>query len=318
MVLIVSSNRDQTTLKVVEYFRQWNTKYIFIHEENKITNITIDFPSISLVLENNLKIDLNKVRSFWYRRADFFFDKQQIKQSIPHPTITKYLENEWLIVKNYLYKVLAGKKSLGDFFLAQQPNKLNNLLIAQKHEIKIPKTIITASKKALLDFWNQHKFTEIITKNIGENFGTRIVDKIIYQLGTTKVKKNQIDSLSDTFYPILVQECLQKEYEVRVFFIKDQFYAMAIFSQGNTKTEVDFRHYDQKRPNRKVPYKLPAEIEEKLSKSMMEIGLDTGSIDLVVTKEKEYYFLEVNPIGQFSWLSSTCNYYFQKGTKFCS
>ena len=40
--------------------------------------------------------------------------------------------------------------------------------------------------------------------------------------------------------------------------------------------------------------------------------LDTGSIDMMYSTDGEYYFLEVNPVGQFGMVSYPCNYYIEK------
>jgi D-alanine-D-alanine ligase-like ATP-grasp enzyme len=45
---------------------------------------------------------------------------------------------------------------------------------------------------------------------------------------------------------------------------------------------------------------------------MAELNLDTGSIDMILDRKNEYVFLEVNPTGQFGWLSKSCNYYIEK------
>jgi hypothetical protein len=37
-------------------------------------------------------------------------------------------------------------------------------------------------------------------------------------------------------------------------------------------------------------------------------GLTSGSLDVVLTTQYEYVFLEVNPIGQFEQVSVPCNY----------
>jgi D-alanine-D-alanine ligase-like ATP-grasp enzyme len=87
---------------------------------------------------------------------------------------------------------------------------------------------------------------------------------------------------------------------------------MAIFSQANEKTRIDFRHYDREKPNRTVPYILPEAIEDKLLQFMNELKLASGSIDMLVDQQYNYYFLEVNPIGQFSQVSLPCNYYLEK------
>lgn len=83
---------------------------------------------------------------------------------------------------------------------------------------------------------------------------------------------------------------------------------MAIFSQNNKKTDIDYRNYDKDRPNRCIPFNLPEEIKEKLIQFLNYTYYNTGSFDLIVSDENEYYFLEINPIGQFGGLSYKCQY----------
>lgn len=58
-----------------------------------------------------------------------------------------------------------------------------------------------------------------------------------------------------------------------------------------------------------VPYILPRAIELKINRFMKKMNLDTGSIDMIVTPELEYVFLEVNPVGQYDMVSVPCNYH---------
>ena len=83
---------------------------------------------------------------------------------------------------------------------------------------------------------------------------------------------------------------------------------MAIFSQMDEMTKVDFRNYNREKPNRCLPFKLPEEIKCKLVQFNKIMNLDTGSIDMIVTPDNKFYFIEVNPIGQFGWVSKNCNY----------
>lgn len=94
--------------------------------------------------------------------------------------------------------------------------------------------------------------------------------------------------------------------------MKGKFYSMAIFSQNDNQTSVDFRNYNYNKPNRKVPFQLPMEIEKKLDILMKKLDFNSGSIDMIVTVENEYVFLEVNPLGQFSMTSFPCNYNVEK------
>ena len=84
-------------------------------------------------------------------------------------------------------------------------------------------------------------------------------------------------------------------------------YSMAMFSQGSKQTSIDFRRYDRNKMSRRVPYKLPQNLEDKIRILMKELDLNSGSLDIVKTKD-DYYFLEVNPVGQFGFVSGSCNY----------
>jgi D-alanine-D-alanine ligase-like ATP-grasp enzyme len=35
---------------------------------------------------------------------------------------------------------------------------------------------------------------------------------------------------------------------------------------------------------------------------MAEFGLNYGAIDMIITPDGEYVFLEINPVGEFFWL----------------
>ena len=88
---------------------------------------------------------------------------------------------------------------------------------------------------------------------------------------------------------------------------------MAIFSQKDNKTQEDFRNYNRTKPNRFVPYVLPDNICKSIIKLMKKMNLKTGSIDLIKSaNDNKYYFLEINPSGQFGMVSKPCNYYLEK------
>jgi len=181
---------------------------------------------------------------------------------------------------------------------------------ADKLGIKIPASIVTNSKKELLDFYHQHNEI-IITKPLYEI--THFVEEgHVFFFKTAIVTQEYLDKTPLTFFPSLFQECVEKEYELRIFYIDEEFYPMAIFSQLDEQTKVDFRNYNFERPNRTVPYILPKNQEEKLRQLMLNLNINTGSIDLIKGTDGEYYFLEVNPGGQFGMTSIPCNYFLEE------
>lgn len=114
--------------------------------------------------------------------------------------------------------------------------------------------------------------------------------------------------LPDVFFPSLVQEKLEKDYEVRIFYFLGQFFCMAIISQDNPQTKIDFRKYDIKKPNRFVPCEIDFVTKTKIKEFMNNMNLNIGSLDFVKTISGELFFLEVNYMGQFGMVDFPCNY----------
>jgi glutathione synthase/RimK-type ligase-like ATP-grasp enzyme len=50
------------------------------------------------------------------------------------------------------------------------------------------------------------------------------------------------------------------------------------------------------------PHQLPSAVEKQLFELMNRLGLEYGAIDLRLTPEGQYVFLEINPAGQFLWI----------------
>ncbi len=121
-----------------------------------------------------------------------------------------------------------------------------------------------------------------------------------------------LDDFPNAFFPTLFQKNIHKKYELRIFYLKGKCYSAAMFTQGNEKTVVDFRNYDDEKPTRIVPFQLPGELEEKLILLMDELELNNGSIDMIKGLDGEYYFLEINPVGQYGFISGPCNYNLNK------
>ena len=133
-----------------------------------------------------------------------------------------------------------------------------------------------------------------------------------YMTFTESIDDNNIDKIPNFFYPSLVQKQISKKIEIRSFYLNGIFYSMAIHSQQIQQTSTDFRKYSYTYPNRTIPFKLPETLEAKLKRLMEQLEMTTGSIDLIYSLDKEFYFLEVNPVGQFGMVSYPCNYYIEK------
>ncbi len=149
-------------------------------------------------------------------------------------------------------------------------NKLVSLIVAASVGLKIPPSLI-ANKKKYFEEWIKN--SKCITKAI-DNMFTIYGENTFSKVSTERIKKSNLNKLGDVFFPTLIQEEISKAYEVRFFFIKDKLYAMAIFSQRDEKTRLDYRKYNRQKPNRSIPYKLPLDVKLKILAFNDKMGLD--------------------------------------------
>ncbi len=189
------------------------------------------------------------------------------------------------------------------------PNKPAVLRRAAAVGLAIPATLITTERPALQEFAARHG--AIVSKPTAETI-LLTGGGATHALYTSVVTAELIERLPERFPPTLFQELLAKEYELRVFYLDGECHAMAIFSQRDPQTAIDFRRYNHARPNRCVPYLLPAGMRQRIRSLMQALELDTGSLDLVHTPDGRDVFLEVNPVGQFGMVSHPCNYHLER------
>lgn len=326
MILIISQNHiDEPTNDVIDWLRYFDySDFIRINGEDYFmnSNFTIDLEERTVV-NSKSTIFSNQINCVFYRR---WFQNQEKKTLYNEFIDNEYSENDVLLLQSFMgYLSTESVNSSNAFFslfsynnqywipdiriTRSGVNKIETLRIAEKNGLQIPATIITTNKSSVLNFKKRHG--KIITKPIKD---ISFVEHEGHELKmyTKSLSIEDIESMPQIFFPCLYQQEIDKYFEIRTFFLEDNFFSTAIFSQNDSKTKIDFRNYNVKKPNRMVPFKLPIDIEIKLYQIMKEIGLNTGSIDLLVDENNNFFFLEVNPVGQLGMVSSNGNYFLEK------
>ena len=240
MIFIISTDSDQATSDVIEWLNNFKKKYSRINNFFGVSNVQLSL-SENIMAENKLPFFSDSQDSVWYRRLPTF-------NSINKADVKGFYEKESLSLANYIFSSEENyKKILGASF--QIVNKLKILNMAKKHGLTIPETLITNSHKTLLAFHKKHK--QIITKPISEVFISQRKNNLMVTY-TKIVKLQDINSLPENFSLTLFQKFIDKEFDIRIFYLNEKLYAMAIFSQKSKKTEVDFRNYNYANPNRTI------------------------------------------------------------------
>ncbi len=98
--------------------------------------------------------------------------------------------------------------------------------------------------------------------------------------------------------PVIFQRFVEAVADVRITVIGDEVLAGATDMRG-AEYPLDFRF---SRNLKWEAHALPPAVEDSLRVLMRRLGLEYGAIDMRLTPEGQYVFLEINPAGQFLWI----------------
>ena len=313
MILIIGQHHDTTTDNVCNWLNYFGAKFIRTNTGTNnidiVSDIVISNDNIKVeLIINGIKYDFDNFSAIWCRRGhlNFTLPKLNSYNVIDNDILYKvesHLINETNTLASfieYLFKTKMRINTISHY----NSNKLIALQTAKLLGLKIPQTLITRKSEMLKKFILKYKNS--ITKNIQDVLSFHNENYTFGQC-TTDVKIQ--DVLTDNFYYSLFQKKIEKKYELRVFYFLGQFYASAGISPTDTKY-TDIRTTNKS--NRRTPFNLPFDIRKKLHEFMKEMDLESGSIDIMVDVNDNYWFLEVNPVGQFDFLSGKNNFYIEK------
>ena len=136
-------------------------------------------------------------------------------------------------------------------------------------------------------------FKESVTKALN-NSG--VGDKVLY---TTKVNQDELTRP----YPWFIQEALINGRDVTCVYIKGEvFFYYCEYKRGSKN--IDWRtEINKDNQSKWLPLinKNLKQLKKKVCELMNEFELNYGRLDFI-EQQDNFYFLEVNPNGQFGWL----------------
>lgn len=248
------------------------------------------------LIDKEREFDLSDLSAVWYRRLN-------VGAMIP---ATMAAELRTAAVLESRTTVLGFIASIEAFHLDQirrvhhANNKQLQLQVARSLGLETPRTLITNSPAAVQAFANACE-AGIITKMLSSfAIYEKGEEKVVF---TNSVSRQDLEELDGLRYaPMTFQEKVPKMFELRVTIVGYQIFAAAIDSQSSERAIDDWRRDGVALLDAWQPYELPPAVEEKLLKLMDYFGLNYGAIDIIVTPDGRYVFLEINPAGEFFWL----------------
>ena len=316
LILIFTTIQDPASTNVMRRLHELGEHDVLRINERDIRQRTVRIELGDAELRfvyGDTAVDLEAVSAVWYRKGNFWFD---VSGGTPrlgaHPALAARLaaklSSEDAAAREYFHYLLAARaRTLGHAGIAQL-NKLVVLATARAVGLLTPVSITANCSAAFAT--HLEAGARLVTKAMSS--GMYLWDfelaRTAYFSYTEQLASERLRALPPQLPLSFAQRQIDKDFEVRTFFLDGEFYSMAIFSQADATTAVDYRKYNFEKPNRNIPYQLPPDIEHKLTELFARLSLNTGSVDLIVDAAGHHHFLEINPSGQFDGLSVMCNY----------
>ncbi len=202
---------------------------------------------------------------------------------------------------------ISTAKFINDFeAIEYHRSKAAQLQIASKLGLQIAPTCISSNAKEITGF--RRMFGDCLIKPLMTPRvpGTENVKPLSMHAIWISAEE-YIDTQEFSAFPIIIQQYIEKTYELRIFVFANSVTAFKIDSQNSKEGKIDWRLAQTEDIFEEI--RIPGILENKLIQYLQISGLDTGSFDFIVDKSGHYVFLECNPSGQWAWLEDPNNDY---------
>lgn len=294
MILLVSNERDITTdYLVIELKRRALPFFRLNSERLPLAKVRMaGWPQEAWSIEfADRRLEGGAVKAAYFRRPGHPTGDPDLS-----PEDGAYCEMEWQAFMKALYARLEGRWLSSPRAIVMAEDKPLQLLVAHRLGFEIPTTVVTNDSAAL------RTVETPIAKPLRQALLHGDTEAIMF---TTRLDEGRLAVGADAlqFAPVVLQTEIRKAADIRVTVVADQVFAASIASQGNSDTEVDWRRgADPAMPHAAI--ELPSEISDRCIKLVAALGLGFGAIDLILDRVGRYWFLEINPNGQWAWIQN--------------
>jgi glutathione synthase/RimK-type ligase-like ATP-grasp enzyme len=296
-VLIVTNDHDEHADAVIVELDRRDIPVFRFHPE--------DFPhscSVSIEIQDGCihgelrnadhRVAFDDICAAWYRRSRNLYMGAVTRTSEKLDDYVKAQSTATVVA------LCAGLETLWvshPFNLRRGEVKALQLAEASRAGLKIPQTLISNDPARATTFVDALGDTECAIKPL---IAIGVTDEQGYRLPltTTLPRGHSLESMA--LAPTMLQPYVDKAFELRCVVIADKIFCAKLDSQADEKSRIDWRGGD---PEHQI-FTLPREVEASIQRLMASFDLNFASLDMIVTPDGEFVFLELNPNGQWLWL----------------
>ncbi len=308
MLLIITNQHDLASDYLILRLRERNVEFRRFNTEQLGLSVSVEVVvsnearGFRIEFEDGTVLTQQSVSGVYFRQPiPPDYSGRVVEEEVPfaNAELIELLRSLWRLIPQDLWLNHPTK-------LWVASNKVNQLVAASKLGLKIPRTLISANRSSITDFF-QREENCVVGKAIRHGFISHADHMLL--AGTQRMPVEFPESL-DAYAPVPMtfQEEVRKAHDLRVIVVDDCVFATSITSPDSHE-QVDWRISDLAGRNlTHTMVKLPEDTEDNCRSLVKEFGLRYSSIDMAQDTSGNLYFLELNPNGQWAWIEQLTDY----------
>ncbi|MBN8473617.1 hypothetical protein [Sulfuritalea sp.] len=302
MILILSNKWDITVDFVVRELKRRDAEFLRINTEDLTKDgVAFYFPGPRLMVTRDGKaFDLSScITAIWCRRPGKPFDFLP-KEENPSEAIQKFVSDQWYACLEALELIDGARWINPPAENDRMESKLRQLRLATELGFSIPRTLVSNSGNEIRAFCHSENDRIVAKALYAPLIEEPDQDFFIFSNVVTQKNLNDDDALSVA--PSIFQQVLSPKIDYRVTVVGSSVFPVRVVSNTGGDEALDWRTRESEL--RFEICKLPQHIEGLCRDYVAKAGLIFGALDLV-EYSGEFYFLEINPNGEWGWLEKT-------------
>lgn len=291
--LIVSSTIDFSTDMVCYRLLEDNEKFYRLNRDEFLKHkIVVDLQNEVMIISidgEEYEAQFEHLKGIFFRAPVFL--RTQSKKEL---SVQEQLErNQW---SSFLRNLIVFKNANwinNPVSTYRAENKIFQLCIAKEYGLVVPVTYISNCTDFNLDSDKKYIVKSLDTALFYDMENNK--EMFTY---SNVVSGSELNEYDLTSAPIFIQEFLNPKIDCRVTYVQGKLFPVKILQNGKgmygdwriRKEELEY-----------IPFQLPTYVENAIHKLMKKLELNFGGIDLAIVSG-EYFFIEVNPTGEWGWL----------------
>lgn len=302
MILILSNKWDVTVDFVVRELRNRGAEFLRINTEDLLADgmdVRYPGPSVRIGKAGSLREVSRNLAAVWNRRPGKPFDFVPMADR-PSDAVQKFVSDQWFACLEALELVEGVRWINPPAANERMESKPRQLQLAAQLGFATPRTLVSNRGDAIRAFC------------VSE--GGQLVAKALYAPLIEEPEQDffvfsnivDLSNLTDdqalAAAPSIFQQVLSPKVDYRVTVVGDRVLGARLAAEEVAGGPLDWRTGG--RDLRFEACRLPATIEDLCRAFVSRAGLAFGAIDLVEHADR-FYFLEINPNGEWGWLEKT-------------